>query len=147
MSWDKYFLKIATVVASRSKDPHTKCGCVIANPLNEIISTGFNGPVRRCNDLLIPNTRPEKYFHYIHSEVNCILSAKSSLVDCTAFVSARPCLNCTQLLYHVGIRKIVYTDWSKPSSAHYPEDKFKIFMDAITESLILNYISWSDICD
>lgn len=147
MSWDNYFLSIAVKAASRSKDPHTKCGCVIANPLHDIISTGFNGPVRCCNDDLIPKSRPEKYDYFIHSEVNAILSSKSSLYNCAIFVSGRPCLNCTQLLYHVGIRRIVYTDWSKPSTGHYPVDKFKIFMDAITDELKFEFIPWSDIND
>lgn len=140
MSWDKYFLDLTVKVSSRSKDPHTKCGCILVNSQNEVISCGFNGPVRNCDDSLIPNSRPEKYSYYIHSEINAVLSAKTSLVACKAYVSGRPCLYCTQILYHVGIRDIIYTDYSKPSSVHYPEKEFNIFLSAIEEPLNIIYI-------
>ena len=29
LSWDAYFLEMARLVASKSRDPSTKCGCVI----------------------------------------------------------------------------------------------------------------------
>ena len=42
-TWIKYFMDIATVVASKSKD-RTKVGCVLVSPTNkQILSTGFNG--------------------------------------------------------------------------------------------------------
>lgn len=43
MKWDEYFIKMAMLVASKSKDPSTKVGCVIVGPDNEVRSTGFNG--------------------------------------------------------------------------------------------------------
>jgi dCMP deaminase len=43
MRWDEYFIKMAFLVAEKSKDPSTKVGCVIVGPDNEIRSTGFNG--------------------------------------------------------------------------------------------------------
>lgn len=42
-SWDKYFIEMAVLVSTKSKDPSTKVGCVIVGPDNEIRSTGFNG--------------------------------------------------------------------------------------------------------
>lgn len=42
-NWDKYFIEMAMHVASKSKDPSTKVGCVIVGPDNEIRSTGYNG--------------------------------------------------------------------------------------------------------
>lgn len=42
-SWDNYFIQMAELIASKSKDPSTKVGCVIVGPDNEIRSTGFNG--------------------------------------------------------------------------------------------------------
>ena len=43
MKWDEYYIKLAMLVATKSKDPSTKVGCVIVGPDNEIRSTGFNG--------------------------------------------------------------------------------------------------------
>lgn len=42
-TWDQYFVLMAGLVASKSKDPSTQVGCVIVGPDNEIRSTGFNG--------------------------------------------------------------------------------------------------------
>lgn len=43
MKWDEYFIKMAMLVASKSKDPSTQVGCVIVGPDNEVRSTGYNG--------------------------------------------------------------------------------------------------------
>lgn len=43
ISWDHYFIRMAMLIAMKSKDPSTKVGCVIIGPDNEIRSTGFNG--------------------------------------------------------------------------------------------------------
>ena len=43
MQWHEYFIQMAMLVSSKSKDPSTKVGCVIVGPDNEIRSTGFNG--------------------------------------------------------------------------------------------------------
>ncbi len=42
-SFDEYFIRMAMLVSTKSKDPSTKVGCVIVGPDNEIRSTGFNG--------------------------------------------------------------------------------------------------------
>ena len=45
-SWDEYFITLADHVASKSKDPSTKCGAVIVNEDNIVLATGFNGFAR-----------------------------------------------------------------------------------------------------
>ena len=42
-SWDDYFIEMAGLIATKSKDPSTQVGCVIVGPDHEIRSTGFNG--------------------------------------------------------------------------------------------------------
>ncbi len=41
--WDQYFIKMAQLISTKSKDPSTKVGCVIVGPDNEVRSTGYNG--------------------------------------------------------------------------------------------------------
>ena len=41
--WDHRFLDLATHIASWSKDPSTKVGCVVVGSDREIRSTGFGG--------------------------------------------------------------------------------------------------------
>lgn len=42
-TWDEFFIKMAMHVATKSKDPSTKVGCIIVGPDNEVRSTGYNG--------------------------------------------------------------------------------------------------------
>ena len=56
----KYFLEIAKAVAKASPDPNTQVGCVFVKPTGEIISTGFNGFIRKATVEGLPLTRPEK---------------------------------------------------------------------------------------
>jgi dCMP deaminase len=51
-SWDTYFIKMALLIAQKSKDPSTQVGCVIVGPDNEIRSTGFNGFPRGVQETL-----------------------------------------------------------------------------------------------
>ena len=42
-TWDDYFIQISQLISEKSRDPSTKCGAVIVDPDNQIVSTGFNG--------------------------------------------------------------------------------------------------------
>ena len=41
--WDTYFIKMADLVASKSKDDSTKVGCIIVSADNTVLSMGYNG--------------------------------------------------------------------------------------------------------
>jgi dCMP deaminase len=110
-SWDEYYLTMAFVVAQRSFDPSSKCGCVIVSKDNRVLSTGYNGPLKKSIDSHIPLTRPEKYFHMIHGEENALLAYSGSaqdIQDGTAYITGRPCHRCLRDLLQKGITRIVY---------------------------------------
>ena len=48
--WDRRFLDLAAHIATWSKDPSTKVGCVVVGSDREIRSTGFNGFPRGISD-------------------------------------------------------------------------------------------------
>lgn len=54
-SWDKYYLGQLEYIASKSKDPSTKVGCIIVGPDNEVRSQGFNGFPRKVKDRITPS--------------------------------------------------------------------------------------------
>jgi len=110
-SWDNYYLTMAFVVAQRSIDPNTRCGCVIVSKDNRVLATGYNGPIKQSDDKKIPMTRPEKYAHFIHSEENALLAYSGSTQDisgATAYVTGRPCHRCLRDLIQKGITHIIY---------------------------------------
>jgi dCMP deaminase len=110
--WDVYYLSIAFVVAQRSFDPSTKCGCVIVSQDNRILSSGYNGPIKGSLDHLIPLTRPEKYYHFIHAEENALIHYSGSHMDiqnATIYVTHPPCHKCLRMILQKGIKNIVTT--------------------------------------
>ncbi|MFA6106018.1 MAG: cytidine deaminase, partial [Patescibacteria group bacterium] len=43
ISWDECFMRMAHVIADRSKDPSTQAGGVIADNQNVVVGLGYNG--------------------------------------------------------------------------------------------------------
>ena len=50
ISWDEYFMGIATLSGMRSKDPNTQVGACIVSQDNKILSMGYNGLPRRSEE-------------------------------------------------------------------------------------------------
>lgn len=109
-NWNKRFMEMATLVSTWSKDPSTKCGSVIVDKNNRIVSVGFNGfakGVRDTEERL--NDRELKYSMIIHSEPNAILFAQRDLTDCSIYmVPMCSCARCAAMIIQSGITKVFY---------------------------------------
>jgi dCMP deaminase len=108
LKWDERFLNLASLVASWSKDPSTKCGAVITNG-KRVVSLGFNGFPQGTDDSEdVYANRPEKYRRVLHSEMNALLFASRSVEGCTCYVwPMPPCSNCMAALIQAGIKRVV----------------------------------------
>lgn len=105
--WDSYFLKIADVIASASKDPSSKVGAVLVDSQRRIVSTGYNGFPQRCDDQeAFYNDRDVKLMRVLHAEENAILF--SDRPADTVYCTHPPCAHCTAMLIQKGIKRIVY---------------------------------------
>jgi dCMP deaminase len=104
--WRIRYLQLAKLVATWSKDPSTKCGAVIVNKNNEIVSAGFNGFPRGIRDLDEWLThRNTKLMMTLHAEANAILFAKQSLNDCTIYTwPMHACSQCAAMIIQSGIK-------------------------------------------
>jgi dCMP deaminase len=112
-NWHIYFLKLARGVAKRSTDAQTQHGSVIVNDSHEIIGTGYNGILRGIDNFKLPNLRPLKYLWYGHSECQAILSCArqgKSTLNSTIYVTGEPCINCYQLIWQAGIKRVIFGD-------------------------------------
>jgi len=72
----------------------SKCGAVVVAEDNTILSVGYNGPPRGCDDTLVPQTRPEKYLWFLHAEEAAIVNAARSgicLKGATFYITGAPC--------------------------------------------------------
>ena len=141
LSWAPYFLNVADVVRSKSKDPSTQVGAVIVGPNDQIISTGFNGFPREIDES-IPDRweRPLKYSYVEHAERNAIYNAARhgiALQGCTMYISGLgppnvPCVDCARAVIQSGIVYIVGRS-SKPASGTWP-DNLALAYDMLTEA-------------
>lgn len=111
-SWDQTFMNLALSFAeARSKDPSTQVGCVIVNPDNDPVAFGYNGFGAGSEETEeLWTTRPVKYQHVIHAEVNAVGRAARRgcpTQGCTAYVTCFPCLACAKTLIAAGISRVV----------------------------------------
>lgn len=119
--WDEFWMGMAIVYSSRSKDIVTSHGAVITDKFNRPLGMGYNSWIAGLPDNLIPNTRPGKYRWVRHAERNAI---DNCLVDLRnyegtkLYITGRPCIDCSNNLIAAGIRKWFMLDngrWGKQS--------------------------------
>lgn len=105
---------IAALSAKRSKDPNTQVGACIVNDGNKIMSVGYNGFPKGCNDDLFPWERSgdeleTKYPYVCHAELNAILNNRgANLEGCRIYVTLFPCNECAKAIIQSGIKEVVY---------------------------------------
>jgi dCMP deaminase len=130
MTWDEYFLNIATAVAGRSTCLRVNFGAVITKD-NIIISTGYNGSasgVKSCfekgscvrEEMNIPSRTQYEMCHAVHAEANAIIRAKhSDLKKSVLYINGKykdnrinnkPCFMCARLILNAGIDHVKYYD-------------------------------------
>lgn len=135
LSWDEYFMGVASLSAMRSKDPNTQVGACIVNTDNRIIGIGYNGlPKGLDDDQFNWNNNKEdflnsKYAYVVHAEANAILNATSNLAGSTLYVTLFPCNECAKIIAQSGIQEIVYVS-DKYSDTLEHEVSLRIFKSA-----------------
>ncbi|MFX1256065.1 MAG: cytidine/deoxycytidylate deaminase family protein [Promethearchaeota archaeon] len=113
--WNTYFMKIASVVATRSTCDRKYVGAVIVKD-RTILSTGYNGSIRKlahCDDAghMI---EAGHCVRTVHAEANAIAQAAKNGVkvdEAEIYITASPCWNCFKLLANAGIKKIFYGEF------------------------------------
>ncbi|MDP8253424.1 MAG: cytidine/deoxycytidylate deaminase family protein [Candidatus Kaelpia aquatica] len=132
--WDKYFMNIATIVASRATCLRRKVGALIVKE-RRILATGYNGTpsgVTHCEEagclrekLNVPSGQRHELCRGLHAEQNALLQAalhgislKGSILYCTN----QPCIICAKMLINAGIKEVVIDNGYPDKLA---EDMFK----------------------
>ena len=108
--WDRRFLQLAEQVSTWSKDPSTRCGSVVTNGRNNIVSLGFNGFPPGIED------KPEwledrsiKLKIVRHAEANALYHASFSRLPAKAIYvwPMPPCAQCASAIIQAGLQRIV----------------------------------------
>lgn len=114
ISWDEYFMGIALMSAQRSKDPSTQVGACIVSSENRILSVGYNGMPKNCDDDVYPWDREgealdTKYMFVCHAELNAILNySGTNLKGSKVYVTLFPCNECAKALIQSGVSEVIY---------------------------------------
>ena len=114
VSWETYFMNIATEVATRSTCDRKHVGAVIVRNKN-ILSTGYNGSIKglpHCDE--VGHEMVDGHcIRTTHAEANAIVQAAKngvSINNSEIFVTASPCYNCFKLIANSGIKVIYYRE-------------------------------------
>ncbi len=120
-SWDKYFLDVADIVASRSTCLRRKVGAVVVKD-KRILATGYNGVpsgIKHClsrgclrEKMGIPSGQRHELCRGLHAEQNAILQAVIHHIDIqgsTIYITNQPCIICSKMLINAQIKEIVIT--------------------------------------
>ena len=106
---------VALLSGMRSKDPGTQVGACIVSQDNKILSMGYNGFPKGCDDDDFPWARTAetanetKYPFVTHAELNAILNYRGgSLEGAKIYVALFPCNECAKAIIQAGLKTVVY---------------------------------------
>lgn len=109
--WDSYFMAMVLIVATKSKDQSTRCGAILVDKDNRVLSIGYNGPFRGFQDNKTIVDRPDKYHVMLHAEENALYNysgARSDMLGSTMYITGRPCTRCLRGMIQCGVKRLVY---------------------------------------
>ncbi len=145
-SWDKYFLKVADVVADRATCDRGRSGCVIAKN-KRILTTGYVGApsgMPHCDEVghkfkEVTHEDGSSSQHCVrtsHAEENAIVQAAKlgvSIEGATLYCRMTPCYTCAKMIINAGIERVVCE-----RDYHASEDTKSIFQKAGVALEIMN---------
>lgn len=106
-------MRMAHVIAERSKDPNTQAGAVVVTQNNVVVGVGYNGFPRGIDSDALPWNREgtledTKYAYVCHAEENAIYNANNSTENCVIYCTLFPCNECVKTIIQNGVREVVY---------------------------------------
>ncbi len=136
LKWEARMIGEAKRWASYSKDPSTKVGAVIFDPIRRtIITTGYNGfPRGTLDDDDLYADRNIKYPRIVHAEANAIVDAAyqgRSTRGAHMAVTHHPCGDvCSGLIIQSGITNIIYEATEDEMERHKSDIAMVLFKEA-----------------
>ncbi len=113
ISWDECLMRMARLIAERSKDPSTQAGAVVADRHNVIYGLGYNGFPRGIDSDKLPWEREgefadTKYAYVCHAEENAVYNANAPVKGCKIYCTLFPCNECAKTIIQNGITEVIY---------------------------------------
>lgn len=106
-------MRMAHLIAERSKDPSTQAGAVVVSDNNVVFGMGYNGFPRGVENTAFSWERDgsfldTKYPYVCHSEENAIFNANNAVKDCKIYCTLFPCNECAKAIIQNGIKEVIY---------------------------------------
>jgi len=154
--WDKMYLQMALVVATKSKDPSTKVGAVLVSPCKTEIAIGFNGfpasmqdeedVLRKETGYVLQNnvvtTVPvgfaavSKLDLVLHAEENAVLNCHKRPAGWSLYCTHIPCKNCARFLAGSGVSHIISLDQKGRTDLGYSSTALILALAGVTLTVI-----------
>jgi len=134
-SWDKYFMKMASLVAERSTCLRHHIGAIIVKE-KRVLTTGYNAAAKGVKDCLelgclrdeleIKSGTRHEICRAIHAEQNTIIQAGVhgiNISNSTMYCTHTPCMICAKMIVNAGIKEVVsYHDYADEEARKFLEE-------------------------
>ena len=106
-------MRMAHVIAERSKDPSTQAGAVVVNEKNIVVGMGYNGWPRGIKTDELPWEREgslyeSKYAYVVHAEENAVYNSNARTEGCKIYCTLFPCNECAKTIIQNGITEMIF---------------------------------------
>ena len=116
ISWDECFMRMARLIAQRSKDPDKQCGAVIVDDNNIVLGMGYNGFPRGIDSEALPWTRrsqsptllESKHAYIVHAEENAICNTNVKPQGARLYCTMFPCNECAKIIIQTGLKEVIF---------------------------------------
>jgi dCMP deaminase len=118
LRYDLAYLKMAREWAQLSHCTRKKVGALLVKD-GVIISDGYNGTPSGFPNAC-ENDNGETHWYVLHAEANAILKVAKSTNNAfgsTLYITMSPCKDCCKLILQAGIKRMVYLDQYKDTTA------------------------------
>ncbi len=118
LRYDLAYLRMATEWAKLSHCSRKQVGAPLVKD-GVIISDGYNGTPSGFPNCC-ENEQGETHWYVLHAEANAILKVAKSTNNAfgsTLYITLSPCKDCCKLILQAGIKRMVYVDAYKDTTA------------------------------
>lgn len=118
LRYDLAYLRMATEWAKLSHCSRKQVGALLVKD-GVIISDGYNGTPSGFPNCC-ENEQGETHWYVLHAEANAILKVAKSTNNAfgsTLYITLSPCKDCCKLILQAGIKRMVYVDAYKDTTA------------------------------
>lgn len=113
-TWSEYFLRMASLVATRGTCERLQVGAVLVNKDRRVVATGYNGAPRamaHCpgqDQCVVQINGRASCARALHAESNAIDDAGRNAMGCSLYCTHFPCFDCAKRIVNAGVAEVFY---------------------------------------